>query len=172
MTAIELVVAAGVGCMVLCCMAVVFANSSRSFVALGNYINMDQTSRNALDKMTRDIRMSRDLTNFTSSKLVFNYVGTTNMTLQYDPSSRKLVQIFQWGANQKTNVLLTECDSLKFSMYKNVALSGGSNATTTVASEGKLVGVAWRCSRTLLGKKFNTEDMQEAQIVIRNKKVL
>ena len=158
--------------MVLCCMAVVFANSSRSFVALGNYINMDQNSRKALDLMTRDIRMSRDLTNFTSSKLMFNYNGNTNMTLSWDPSSRKLLQVFQWGSNQRTNVLLTECDSLSFSMYKNTIVSGGTNASTTLPSEAKLIGVAWKCSRTVLGKKFNSEDMQEAQIVIRNKKVL
>ena len=32
----------------------------------------------------------------------------------------------------------------------------------------KLVSVSWRCSRTILGQKVNTESVQTAKIVIRN----
>ena len=33
--------------------------TSRSFVAMGNYNELDQLSRNALDTMTRDIRQAK-----------------------------------------------------------------------------------------------------------------
>ena len=100
--------------------------------------------------------------------LFFRY-NWTNLTFYYDPSAR---QLLKWKTGGQTNVLLSNCDSLKFSMFGNVPQAGGTFATTTTVSQGKSISVAWRCSRTVLGKKINTEDMQEAQIVIRNKPVL
>src|SRR6266496_1915963 len=79
MTLVEMMVAVGVGCLVLMSMALVFASSSRSFVAMGNYVSMDRASRNALDQMSRDMRASKDLTNFSSTQLVFKYLGSTNL---------------------------------------------------------------------------------------------
>ncbi len=166
----EMMVGTGVGSLVLMMIALVFASSSRSFSAIGNYISMDQKSRNALDQMTRDIRRAKDLITFSTNQLVFNYAGTTNLTIRWDPSSRQLVQ---WKTGDtRTNILLSECDSLQFSMYKNIPLPGGGFTNTTSTAEGKSISVAWKCSRTILGKKVDTEDMQQALIAIRNKPVL
>ena len=163
MTLPEMMVAVLIGFLVLMFMSLVFADSARCFAATGNYVNMDCGSRNAMDRMTREIRRAGALAGFTTNRLQFIKFGTTNGVLVYEwnAGSRQLTE-WQTGSSQ-TNVLLEQCDSLTFSMYKN------SFAPTANFLEGKAIGVNWKCSRTILGKKVNTEDMQQALIVIRNK---
>jgi type II secretory pathway pseudopilin PulG len=169
MTLVELMVATGVGSLVLASIVTVLVTSNRTFVSMGNYVAMDQASRNALDQMTRDIRKSKNLLSFATNQIVFNYAGATNLTYLYDSQKKRLIQ---WKTGGQTNVLLSSCDLLSFSMFSNIPQPGGVLSSTTDVKKGKAISVAWRCSRTILGKKVNTEDMQEAQIVIRNKPVL
>jgi type II secretory pathway pseudopilin PulG len=169
MSLVEMLVATGVGSLVLLSIMTVLVTSNRTFASMGNYVAMEQASRNALDQMTREIRRSKNLISFSTNQLVFNFSGTTNLTYFYDAQSRKLSQ---WKTGEQTNVLLSGCDSVAFSMYSNIPQPGGVFSNTTVVAQGKSISVAWRCSRTILGKKFDTEDMQQALIVIRNKPVL
>jgi len=165
MTLPELMVAVAVGSLVLMFMSVVFTGSARSFAATGNYVSMDTNSRNALDRMTSEIRRAGNLTGFTPTRLQFTRFGTTNALLVYewDAISRQLTE-WQSG-NSQTNILLTECDELAFAMYRTTF------TPTANISEGKAIGVTWKCSRTTAGKKTNTEDMEQALIVIRNKPI-
>lgn len=162
MTLVELMVSIGIASLVLMTLSLVFTDSTRCFAATGNYVIMDRNSRNALDRMTREIRRAGNLTGFTSTRLEFTKFGTANsLVYEWDPVSRQLTE-WQTGYAQPS-VLLTECDELAFSMLKS------SFAPTTTISEGKSIGVTWKCSRMILGKKVNTEDLQQAFIVIRNK---
>ena len=168
MTLVELLVGIAVGSLVLLSVMTIFLTSNRSFVSMGNYVTMEQKSSSALGQMTRDIRRSKNLLSFATNQLVFNFSGTTNLIYAYDPATRRLTQ---WKTGGQTNVLLSECDSLTFSMYSNLPQPGGLLSNTTSVTQGKCISVAWKCSRTIIGKKYNTEDMQEAIIVIRNKPV-
>ena len=163
MTLPELMVAVGVGSLVLMFMCWVFADSARCFTATGNYVRMNSGSRNALDRMTQEIRRAADLTSFSSTRIQLSKYGATNAVVVYEwkPDTRQLTE-WQTGYSQ-TNILLSECDQFAFALYK------ASFATTSNISEGKAIGVTWKCSRTVLGKKANTEDMEQALIVIRNK---
>lgn len=170
MTVPEVMVGMFVGTLVLLVMASIFANSSKSFVAIGNYMEMNRSSRNALDVMSRDIRNANDLVSCTANRLVLNLSGTTNIVYTYDATAGQLTQ---WKTgDSETNVLLTGCDQLSFNLYKNVPLPGGTNAPATLAADAKCVGLTFKCSRSILGKKFNTEDMQQSLVVIRNKPIL
>ncbi len=144
-------------------MAAVFLTSAFSYAAVGNYVSMDSNSRYALDHMTREIRRAGNLLEFSSTHLKFASPGSTNSFLAYDwdAASRQLTETKT--ADGTTSVLLTECDQLAFSMRDSTF------APTTVIADGKGIRVTWKCSRTLLGKKSNTEDMQQALIVMRNK---
>ncbi len=162
MTITEMMVAIAVGFLVLMFMSVVFAGSARCFVATGNYVSMNCNSRKALDEMTREIRRAGDLTGFTTNRLQFTTFGTTNVLLvyQWDANSHQLTK---WQTGSQTNILLTGCDEFAFSIYKS------SFAPAATVLEAKSIGVTWKCSRTILGTKMNTEDEQEALIVMRNK---
>src|SRR6266496_3392054 len=150
-TLVELMVAMAVGALVLSGVAAVFVGSSISFSAVGNYVSLDRSSEYAMDQMSRDIRRSANLTSFTANQLVFNYAGTTNLVLTYDPAAANLTS---WKTGDATtNVLLTGCESLQFSMYGNMPQPGGNLMNTTTISNAKAIGVNWRCSRTILGNR-------------------
>ena len=68
-----------------------------------------------------------------------------------------------------SSILLRECDSLEFHIYQRTPQPGtNSFYAATDAAQCKLLDMKWRCSRSLFGKKANTETVQTAQVVIRN----
>lgn len=161
----EAMFAIGIGIMFLVALMGIFISSSISFAGVGNYINMDRRSRNALDQMTRNIRSAKVLTSFDPAALVFNYdsVGTTNLAYRYNASAGVVTEEWTVSGGTTTNTLLTRCDSFAFSLYdRDLA------ATTDVsAGQGKVISIAWHAYGTTLGRT-NSEYMQQAQIVIRN----
>jgi prepilin-type N-terminal cleavage/methylation domain-containing protein len=163
MTLVEMMVAIGVGSIVLAVVATVFTTGTRAFAAMSNYVMMDCASRNAIDQLTREIRQAGNLVEFSPTHLKFGYQAQTNSFLVFDWNAAS-GQLTEWNdATTTTNILLSGCDQLAFSLY-NTAF-----APTNVPSQGKGISVSWSCSRTLLGQKSNTEDMQQALIIIRNK---
>ncbi len=166
MTLLETTIATAVGSIVLAAVMALFVFSSRSFVAMGNYMDLDRASRNALDRMSRDIRQTRSLQSYSSNKLVFVDYDTNTLTFAWDATSGQLTR----SKGSSTMVLLTGCDYLNFHICQRNPIPGVFdfyNATNN-ASIGKLVDLSWKCSRTILGAKINTESVQTAKIVIRN----
>jgi prepilin-type N-terminal cleavage/methylation domain-containing protein len=162
MTLPELLVAIAVGSVILGIMATASMTTALWFAGLVNYVDMDAKSRNALDQMTLKIRQAGALTEFSPTHLEFAAPGQTNSFLVYDWDSAT-ASLREWKIGESiTNILLTECDQLAFSRYNT------SFAPTTNLSQSKVLGVNWKCSRTILGRKSTTEEMQQAQIVIRN----
>ena len=159
----EGMVALTVGITFLVSLTVIFVNCSMSFAEVGNYVNMDRNSRNALDRMTRNIRSAKSLTSFDPAALVFNYdtAGTTNLAYRYDASTGYVIEEWTVAGTTTTTALLSGCNSLTFSLYDRDL------NPTTDASSGKAISIAWQCSGTVINRT-NTEYMQQAQIVIRN----
>ena len=58
MTLIELMVATALGAIVLSAVMALTIFSARSFAAVGNYVDLDVKSRNALDRMSQEIRQT------------------------------------------------------------------------------------------------------------------
>ena len=161
----ESMLSVGIGISFLVGLMGIFISSSVSFVGIGNYINLDRSSRNALDRMTWNIRNAKVLTSFDPTELVFTYdeAGTTNLTYRYDASARALTEEWTVSGATTVNTLLTACDSLAFSLYDRDLVT----TTDVSAGQGKVIGVTWHCSSSAVSCT-NTEYMQQAQIVIRN----
>jgi hypothetical protein len=163
---VETMIATSISMMTLCAVGFALMYSARSFVAIGNYNDLDQSSRNALDFITRDIRESLNVKSFTTNRLELTASDNSSLVIEYNPVSGELTR--RKGGN--TTVLLEECDFLRFNVYQRTP----SNAFTfhSVQSNrvdlAKLVDVSWHCSRKILGAKLNTESVQTAKIVIRN----
>jgi len=66
-----------------------------------------------------------------------------------------------------TSALLTECDSLSFSVFQRNPTNDFNAVSTTNATLVKLIQLNWKCSRTIFKSKVNTESVQSAKIVIR-----
>lgn len=166
MTLVEMMVGVAVGLLVMLVVVVTAVTSSHNFAALGNYRGLNQTSRVTLDRMTKEIRQAANLSSFSTNKLVFIWSGSTNLTYTFDAAAKKLIRSKTGEADKN---LLIQCDYFEFSMFKSAPQVGGSFVKTTLPLEGKVIGINWRCSRTILGKACNTEDVTSALIVIRNK---
>jgi Prokaryotic N-terminal methylation motif len=165
-TLVELMVATGLGTLVLAGIASLTMFTARSFVALANYDELDRTSCHALDTLSTEIRQTRGITSYATNRLVFRDADGLSLTYAWDPSTGVLTR----EKTNTTTVLLTQCDYLCF----NISQRNVSNnfifypAATTNLITAKLVDVSWRCSRKILGNKVNTETVQTAKTVIRN----
>jgi len=161
----EAVVSSAIGLTFLVALTGIFMSSTLSFAEIGNYTSMDRTSRNALDRMTTSIRNAKVLTQFGPAEVVFKYdtAGTTNLTYRYDAAAKVLTEEWKVAGNTTVTTLLTDCAKLTFSLFNREMA-----ATSDVSpGQGKIISVDWQCVRKTLGRT-ETEDMQQAQIVIRN----
>jgi prepilin-type N-terminal cleavage/methylation domain-containing protein len=152
---------------------------SRSFAAMSNYTDLDMKSRNALDLMSREIRQASRVTGFhntgnTRWLQVTNAIEGTATTYTWNATPRTLVC---QKTGQPDQVYLTECDRWDFDLFQRAPQKGGTYvffpATNTAGADDlsicKLVNMTWKCSRTILGSRVNTESVQTAQVVLRNK---
>jgi Tfp pilus assembly protein PilW len=171
----ELMVAAGLGTIVLGSAMAGFLFSGRSFAGMNNYLTLNAQSRNALDTMCSEIRGADFLRSWTSNstiqQLVFQTTdpatGQTNtLSYTYLPGSQTLVRT---NGSQRS-VLLTSCTSLSFGTYLRNPIGGvyDQYPNDPVAQPGlcKLVQISWVCSRNVLGS-LNSDSVQSAKVVIR-----
>ncbi len=176
-TLVEVVVACGMGSIILAGVASLIMYASKSSLAMVNYTDLDGKSRYALDVISREIRQSSSLLSFQTNQslTLTNSDQGAAITLTYDPTARTVVLSKTGQADQ---TVLTECDAWSFSLYQrtpyiaatNIIYYPATNITGALdVSLCKLINLSWKCSRTIFAQKVNTESVQSAQIVLRNK---
>ena len=173
-TLVEASVAVGLGTLVLAVVASIMVYSARTFSAMGNYVDLDLHSRQALDLISREVRQATAVADCRTNGSV-SYITFTNsddltfvkVSWNMDASTLSL---------EKTGlapmVVLTGCDRWKVWLYNrapNISSTNLSFNAVTDPASCKLVNMSWKCSRSILGSKINTESVQTAQIVLRNK---
>ena len=164
MSLVQLLVGTAIASLVLAAVASLSLYSGRTFAALANYVDLDNYSRNALDRMTKEIRQTKSLKSYTTTQLTFKDFDDTDLSYSYDPTGRTLCRV----KNGQSEVFLEECDYLTFSIYQRNPVNGTYDQyPTATATTCKLVQLSWICSRTILGAKMNTESVQSAKVVIR-----
>lgn len=184
MTLVEMMVGLGVGALVLAGVLGTSIFTSRSFVAMGNYCDLNATGRNSLDAMSEDIRQADYLTNYvastgTNSLLIFQTTdpisgSKATLTYNYNPTAQTLTRsLGLLGSSLVTNtLLLTNCTYFHFDLYqRNPALTNGGDLTFLISTNQpslvKALDLTWVCSRTVLGMTYNSEDVQASRVVIR-----
>lgn len=179
-TLTELMVAMGLGSIVITAVAFLTLYGSRSSVAVCNYTDLDAKSRYALDVMSREIRQATAVTAVvqtlpTKSLTLFNADQNKTVRLVWDANARTMV--FQ-ETGQPDLTVLTECDRWDFSLFQRTPWVSSTNIVYYPATNSagvmdlklcKLINMSWKCSRQILGQKVNTETVQTAQVVLRNK---
>jgi len=176
-TLVEVAVTTAVGLIVLAAFVAISLSINASMVAVGNYSDLDRASRMTLDNLSRDIRNAAVVTNSsaTSLTLVNTFSGTNLITYAWDGSSNvtRTITMMTNGVPlaENSQVMLTSCDYLAFNYYIRIPTNGLQFLSTTNCSgtnQVKLVSVSWRCSRSVLGSKLNTESVQTANVTVRN----
>jgi prepilin-type N-terminal cleavage/methylation domain-containing protein len=167
----ELSVSMAVSSIILTALLSFTVYAAKSFVAMYNYVDLEQHSQKALDTMTRDIRGTQYVTNFTTT--VLNGEKVTNSITFLDSDNQLLTftfankQLLRQKGGQST-MLLTNVDYLSFNLFqRNPVPTKWEQYELSSASPAKIVSVTWVCSREILGRAVNTESVQTAKIVIR-----
>ncbi|MBN2506528.1 MAG: hypothetical protein JXQ71_07530 [Verrucomicrobia bacterium] len=138
--------------------------SSRNFVVLANYVELDDANRLAVDHLTRDLRQANRLIGATSTVLTLEDTDGFTLEYAYSPTRRTLTRT----KSGISKVLLTECDSLTFSLGQRNPVDGSYDVYPAASTDtAKVVNLSWVCSRKVLGVRANTESVQTARIVIR-----
>src|SRR2546425_1489795 len=114
MTLVEIMVAVGISSIALSTVAAFAFYSARSFAAIGNYVELDNTSRKAVDLMTKEIRQTAGLSDYQTNALTFADYDGKPLQYIYDPAEQKLTRV----KDAISTVLLTGCDSLEFYIYQ------------------------------------------------------
>jgi hypothetical protein len=138
--------------------------SGRSFAAFYNYVDLDDNNRIAMDTLTRDLRGCNRITACSPGQLVVEDADGVDITYAFSSGAKTLTRT---KANS-VRVLLEGCDSLSFAIAQRNPVGGSYDVyPTATPATAKVVNVSWNCSRTILGRKANTENVQTARIVIR-----
>lgn len=173
-------VCVALGTMIMAAVVSLSLFGTRSFVSLGNYADLDNQSRNALDLVSRDIREATGVIAMTTN--------LPKLSLTLTNANQGQAYILTWNSNKSTfsynstalgnETLLTGCDNWSFALFQRTPNLTSTNITFYPATNSlgkidmtlcKLVDMSWHCSRTILSQKINTESMQTARIVLRNK---
>jgi prepilin-type N-terminal cleavage/methylation domain-containing protein len=161
---IEMMVGTAIGSLIVTAISVFSLYSGRSMAAMWNYADLGQSSRKALDTMTRDIRQVNRLVDFTPTLLSFEDSDGSLLHYVYNPATKRLRRI----KGSQTDILLEDCDYLTFAIFQRNPIGGTYDQYPTASPDTcKLVQVSWICSRKILGDPRNTESVQTAKIVIR-----
>lgn len=176
MTLIELMVAMALGLIVITMVMVLYIFGLRSFAAMGNYAELNGQSRLALDEMSREVRQSTHVLDVqqngnTRWLTVANTNAAAAVTNKYtwDQSTATMVWD-QWeNGTHTTKTNLTGCDLWSFEMYTRAPNTNGVFTPTKDINLCKLLNMNWKCTRTILGRKLNSEAVLTAEIVLRNK---
>jgi prepilin-type N-terminal cleavage/methylation domain-containing protein len=166
-TLVEVMVASSLGLVVTAAILSLSYYSTRSFVAINNYLDLNRYDQLALDQITRDIRQATAVSAFPSATNI-TLLDYSGQPLQYlfDPNARTLVRVK--GGQQTT--YLTDCDALTFALFQRTPMSNTFDCYNVAGStNAKLVELSWTCSRTILGAKVNSETMQSSKIALRRK---
>jgi Tfp pilus assembly protein PilW len=163
MTLAEIMVTTLIASLVLTIIATLTIFATRSVLAMTNYTELDQDSRNTLDILTRDIRQASGLVSFAANRIVIRFPDSNTCTYVYNQNLGTLVRSNSSGSK----ILLEGCDQLTFQVSQRNPSNDFYFYQATIAT-AKLIDVSWKCSREIKAQKVNTESIQTAKIVMRN----
>ncbi len=167
-TLMEVLIMSAIATVIIAAVMIFSLFATRSFIAMGNYNDLDRSSRNALDRLSREIRQTDGLTAYATNMLTFKDYDGGTLVYQWTPPSGTNAGHLDRTKNSVTTTLLTQCDYLSFGISQRNPSNGFSFYPTTNLSSVKLIDMNWRCSRKILQSKVNIESVQTAKIVMRN----
>jgi prepilin-type N-terminal cleavage/methylation domain-containing protein len=171
-TLVEMMVAVAVFSIAGLALSTIFVFSIRSFAALTNYAMLDKENREAMDKMTREIREAKQVVNFTTngaSSLSLVNGDNNTITYTFSPGTKQMIRSVSTG---ETTVMLTNCDLLAFSLFMRAPIATNSLQPYPIATNDwpntvKVIQLTWRTSTALPNAQVNSENVQTARVVIR-----
>ena len=174
---VEYLIATSIGLAILSAALVLWGYASKTSASLLGYIDLSAKSKNALDRISQQIRNAKDVQSASANNLVLFMPGHTGanintLTYSYDSTNKTLTQTVTKNAGyRQTTTLLNRCTNFSFSVYQRTPTSNSAAlipnmwATNTL----KVVEMRWACTSPVTGDKSSVETQVSAKVVIRNK---
>jgi prepilin-type N-terminal cleavage/methylation domain-containing protein len=170
-TLVEMMVALSVFSVGILAMGSLYLFSIKSFAVISNYSSLDTVNRQAMDKLTQEIRQAVQVTSYSSNPPSLSILNGNGLTVTYtfSPAFHQMVRSASDGTRQ---VLLNNCNLLSFGLYQR----NPSNANFGVfplgaggwAESVKMVQLTWKTAITNYPSGLaDSENVQTARIVIR-----
>lgn len=178
LTLIEMLIATGIGAIMILIIVTLTVYAERSFAVTSSHVDLESRSRLTLDKLRSQLDQATAVIAFQTnlpvkSLTVTNSLEGYTLTLSWDADDRKLTleTIGPTPADDRSETLLRNCDRWDFTLCNRAPVVGPTmvsfNSVSNIA-DCKLIVMSWSCSQKLIGK-METENVQEAQIALRNK---
>jgi Tfp pilus assembly protein PilW len=170
MTLVEMTVSVVIGAIIMGAALALVIFSAKTYSSIADYDDLNRKGRNALDLISQDVRQSQHLSSYvsnsTSQVITFtNMPGSTPTYFNYTYSQGNLTR--NWGT--QSSVLISNIISLSFSFYQRNPSNNYTFIPTTDPTLAKLISVSWICTKPGFGSApGDTEDFQEAKVVVRN----
>lgn len=164
MSLVELLMATGIGAVLLAAVMALSSYTIRSYAAISNYVDLDHQSRKGLDRLTMMVRECDGVTDFSATSVSLSY-HSSPLVYTYNSDAQTLTE----NLNGTNSTILKGCTSFAFGMFQRNTAGGSYDQYPAAldSSEAKIIQVSWICTRKLLGSLINTESIQSAKIVIR-----
>jgi Tfp pilus assembly protein PilW len=170
MTIVEMVVAVAVFAVASAAFATLFSFSIMSSASMVNYATLDQENRQAMDKLTREIREAWYVSGSASNSLTLLNGLNQTVVYQFNSGNHTMTRKVDSGAPQ---MLLTNCLILNFNLYQRNPSNNNLEiypvgSTNTFQNAVKAVELTWKTQKKLNpSSRINSENVQTARIVIR-----
>jgi Tfp pilus assembly protein PilW len=167
-TLVELMITVAISVFVIASIVTLAVISAQNYVATSNYTQMNDQSRNAMDRISREIRNASALISAipNTSLVLTNANNNTTISITYNSSAHTLTLT----TNQVTTATLTGCTMFRFELFQRQPDTNNVSYTQNAPDTGscKVINLYWSCSRLIVGSKLSTDLVQTAQVMIRN----
>jgi prepilin-type N-terminal cleavage/methylation domain-containing protein len=178
LTLVEILIATGIGAIMLGIILALVSYAERSFAVTSSHMDLESKGRNALDKLTRELRQATAVISC-DTNLPFKWFTVTNaaegfaLTLSWDAETKSLAleKVGPTPDDNRREKLLGNCERWDFTFCQRAPSVGPTEVSFNPASnlaDCKLIVMSWTCRQELIGK-LETENVQEMQIALRNK---
>lgn len=164
-TFMEMMIATTIGLMAMSALGTLSLYTARSFLAMSNYSELSQQSRNALDFMTGEIRQANRLVSGGGSSISLEDWDGKKLAYYYDGDLKQLIRDKE---DEDPKVLLENCEEFSATLFQRNPVEGEyEQYPSATAWTCKLIQLDWRCAKSVMGDRVNSEVVQSAKIVIR-----
>ena len=169
-TLIEVLVASGIFGVASVALCSIYLFSTKSFVTLANYAELDKINRNAVDTLTREIRQARQVVDVQANSISIINGDNHSITYSFNSATKQLLRTDS-SDPAESSVLVSDCDLLVFELHQRNPIDGSFDiypvATGNWSEEVKVIRLTWKASRRPNNSPITSENIQTAQIVIR-----
>jgi hypothetical protein len=138
----------------------------RKVATLASYPTLNQKGQAASGLIAGDIRRSSSIGSVSADSIVLKTGVNSTVSYVFDSKARTLTRKDAQG----TQTILTDLDSFSFSLFQQPAANAAyAKFLPASAKDARMVGCRWSSSRKIAGTKVDSEAVEMAPVVLRNR---